>query len=133
MKINEAFSRRRKTMTDIKQLTSLDQWEEAVKRSSDRPLLVFKHSTQCPISAGAHDEFLHYAKDSSEPNVEFAIVHVIEDRPVSNAIAEKLGVQHKSPQAILVEDGKPVWNESHWNITYDFLSGKLGNPANRPD
>jgi bacillithiol system protein YtxJ len=120
-------------MTDIRQLTSLEQWEEAVQSTSKRPMLVFKHSTSCSVSAGAHDEYLHYVGDSSVPKVDFAIVHVIEDRPVSNAIAETLGVQHKSPQAILVEDGKPVWNESHWNITYDFLSEKLGKPAGSPE
>ncbi|MBW5444714.1 bacillithiol system redox-active protein YtxJ [Cohnella sp. CFH 77786] len=117
-------------MTEIRQLTSLEQWKDAIKGSAERPLLVFKHSTSCPISAGAHEELTSYVKDSAGAEVDVAIVHVIEDRPVSNAIAEELGVQHKSPQAILVEDGKPVWNESHWNLTYAFFSDKLGRPAN---
>jgi bacillithiol system protein YtxJ len=116
-------------MKDIRKLTSVDQWEQAVQGTSERPLLVFKHSTSCPISAGAHDEYVKYVGDAKAPDVDFAIVHVIEERPVSNAIAEALGVQHKSPQAILVKDGQPVWDESHWNITYDFLSQKLGAPS----
>lgn len=115
-------------MSKIMQLTSVEQWEEALRSTSEKPLLVFKHSTSCPISAGAHEELIHYVEDSAQPDVDFAIVHVIEDRPVSNAIAESLGVQHKSPQAILVKDGQPVWNDSHWNITYDLLSRKLGQP-----
>ncbi|WP_276352653.1 bacillithiol system redox-active protein YtxJ [Cohnella caldifontis] len=115
-------------MAEMNQLTSLEQWKEALRKSSDRPLLVFKHSTSCPISAGAHEDLVQYVKDSVQPNVDFTIVHVIEDRPVSNAIAEELGVQHKSPQAILVQGGKPVWNDSHWNLTYAFFAEKLGNP-----
>ncbi|WP_123039922.1 bacillithiol system redox-active protein YtxJ [Cohnella candidum] len=115
-------------MTTIHQLQTLEQWQEAVQSSSERPLLVFKHSTSCPISAGAHEEYTNFVKDSADGKFDFAIVHVIEDRPVSNAIAERLGVQHKSPQAILVQDGKPVWDESHWRITYEFLSEKLGKP-----
>jgi bacillithiol system protein YtxJ len=115
-------------MAEIKQLTSLEQWQEALRKSSDRPLLVFKHSTSCSISAGAHEDFVHYTEDAVQPDVDYAIVYVIEDRPVSNAIAESLGVQHKSPQAILVKDGRPVWNDSHWNLTYAFFSEKLGDP-----
>lgn len=117
-------------MTNIRQMTTLDHWRDAVQGSANRPLLVFKHSTSCPISAGAHDDFQHYVADSAEPAVDFAIVHVIEDRPVSNAIADDLGVRHQSPQAILVKDGQAIWDESHWRITYDFLSEKLGNPSN---
>jgi len=117
-------------MTNIRQLTTLDHWREALERTSERPLLVFKHSTSCPVSAGAHEEFHKYVADSADPAVDFAIVHVIEDRPVSNAIAEDLGIRHQSPQAILVKDGQPVWDESHWRITYDFLAGKLGQPGN---
>ncbi len=116
-------------MFNVQRLTSVDQWQEAWKKTSERPLLVFKHSTSCSISAGAHEDYMHYIEDSGEPPVDFAIVHVIEDRPVSNAIAETLGVPHKSPQAILVRDGKPVWDESHWKLTYEFFSEKLGKPA----
>lgn len=116
-------------MTDIKQMTTLEHWEEALESSQKQPLLVFKHSTSCPISAGAYEELQHYVKDASAAaKVNFAIVHVIEDRPVSNEIAGSLGVTHQSPQAILVDKGQPVWNESHWRITYAFLEDKLGKP-----
>ncbi|MCC3372957.1 bacillithiol system redox-active protein YtxJ [Cohnella sp. REN36] len=115
-------------MAEAKRLTTIEQWEEALRGSAERPLLLFKHSTQCPISAGAHEELHHYMADADAQPVDFAIVHVIEERPVSNAIAETLGVQHKSPQAILVRDGQPLWDESHWRITYSFLSDKFGGP-----
>lgn len=117
-------------MSKIRQLMNLEQWQDAFEGSSRRPLLVFKHSTSCPISAGAHEELQKYMADVAEPGVDFVIVHVIEERPVSNAIAEDLGVQHQSPQAILVQNKQPLWHDSHWRITYDFLSDKLGNPEN---
>jgi bacillithiol system protein YtxJ len=118
-------------MANIQQLTTVEQWENALKGTSEKPLLVLKHSTSCSVSAGAHEEFTNYIKDATAAPVDFAIVHVIEERPVSNAIAEQLGIKHASPQAILVKDGQPVWDTSHWHITYAFLSEKLGNPANR--
>jgi bacillithiol system protein YtxJ len=117
-------------MAQIQQLMTVEQWDEALQGTSSKPLLVFKHSTSCSVSAGAHEEFMHYIEDAKSAPVDFAIVHVIEERPVSNAIAEQLGVKHASPQAILVKDGAEVWNTSHWHITYSFLSEKLGDPAN---
>jgi thioredoxin 1 len=38
-------------------------------------------------------------------------------RPVSDAVAKLLGVRHETPQAILLRDGKVVWNASHFRIT----------------
>jgi bacillithiol system protein YtxJ len=119
-------------MANIQQLTSLEQWNQALKATSGKPLLVFKHSTSCSVSAGAHEELTHFIEDGQADSVDYAIVHVIEDRPVSNAIAEQLGVKHASPQAILVKDGSPVWDTSHWHITYSFLSEKLGSSVNNP-
>jgi len=118
-------------MAQLKQLTSLEQWKESLEGSSRKPLLVFKHSTSCSVSAGAHEETLRYIEDDKTGEVDYAIVHVIEDRPVSNEIAENLDVKHASPQVILVKDGRQEWNESHWRITYDFLSGKLGSSTEK--
>ncbi len=119
-------------MAGIQQLMTVEQWDNALKGSSDKPLLILKHSTSCSVSAGAHEEFTHYVEDNTAGPVDYAIVHVIEERPVSNAIAEQLGVKHASPQAILVKDGQPVWDTSHWHITYAFLSEKLGSSVNHP-
>ena len=48
---------------------------------------------------------------------EVRMVKVIESRPVSNAIAEALGVEHKSPQLILVRERKALWSTSHFDIS----------------
>jgi bacillithiol system protein YtxJ len=50
-----------------------------------------------------------------------AWVRVIEERPVSLGFAEKVGVQHESPQALLVKNGQVVWHDSHWGITASAL------------
>ena len=46
-------------------------------------------------------------------------------REVSNAVAEKTGVRHESPQALLLRDGEVVWNASHGAITVESLAGAL--------
>lgn len=96
----------------IKNLNSVEDLHEFVQQPGKK--LLFKHSTTCPISAKAHDEFETFMKDSDTPA---AIVLVIEDRPVSNQITEDFGIKHESPQIFLIEDGEVLWNTSHWKIT----------------
>lgn len=76
---------------------------------------IYKHSTQCSVSAGAHAEVESFL--SARPEAVVHRVLVIESRPVSNLIATELGIGHASPQLILVRDGKPVWSASHGDIT----------------
>jgi bacillithiol system protein YtxJ len=46
---------------------------------------------------------------------------VLADRAVARSIAERCGVRHESPQAILFEAGRPVWHASHGAITLGAL------------
>ncbi|MFB9761279.1 bacillithiol system redox-active protein YtxJ [Ectobacillus funiculus] len=106
---------------EIKKLTSIDEMNQFVQQSGKH--LLFKHSTTCPISAQAHEEFQAFVKDT---NTSAAIVLVIEDRPVSNQIAEQFGIKHESPQIFLLEDGQVRWNTSHWKITKEALKEAVG-------
>jgi bacillithiol system protein YtxJ len=99
-------------MSSYTEITTLPEWENVLQKSKDKPVLVFKHSTPCPVSAAAYREFTSF-----ESNFDTYLVKVIESRPVSNEIESNLGVQHKSPQIILISNEQPVWHDSHWNIT----------------
>lgn len=99
-------------MSTYTEISTLPEWENVLQKSKDQPVLIFKHSTTCPVSAAAYREFTSFKSD-----VETYLVKVIESRTVSNEIESNLGVQHKSPQIFLISDEKPVWHESHWNIT----------------
>ena len=90
-------------------------FDALVASSYTRPMFIFKHSTRCPISAGRWREYENWA--GKRGDVGFARVLVIEDRSVSSYVAERSGVGHQSPQAILFYRGEPVWNASHWSIT----------------
>jgi bacillithiol system protein YtxJ len=79
--------------------------------------LYFKHSTRCPVSAGAQMEVNGFLKVKPE-NVDFELVDVIADSNYSNHLAETLGIPHESPQVILVDkDDKVLWHESHRRVT----------------
>lgn len=108
-------------MEQVVELESEPQWNEALGGTSKRPLVLLKHSTRCPISAEAYDQFQKHVAQEANPAVDYAIVLVVESRPVSNAVAESLGVKHESPQLLLIRDGKAVWHTSHWRITTDAL------------
>ena len=88
--------------------------DELFARSEDAPVLLFKHSTTCPISAHAYREMSRLDAGAAGP---VALVVVQAARPVSNEIAARTGVRHESPQTIVLRRGKPVWTASHFDIT----------------
>ena len=107
-------------VTELHQPADLDQ---LLQRSATDRILIFKHSTQCSVSAGAYDEFLAFVEDAAD--VPCGLVLVIEDRALSDRIESQLGIRHESPQAIVVENGKVRWTSSHWSITADALKKAL--------
>ena len=104
-------------------LTEDHDFEQLLERSKTDPVLIFKHSTQCSISAQAYEEFTNFTEGVHE--LCCGVVLVVENRKLSNAIAERFGVRHESPQALLIKDGRSVWNASHWSVTSDSLSDAL--------
>ena len=106
----------------MKEITTIQEWEACLAASQTKPLFIFKHSTTCPISAGAHDAVTRYIAKAGAEGPEFIMVKVIESRPVSNAIAESLGIEHKSPQLILLKDRQAVWSSSHYGINDDNIA-----------
>src|SRR5215216_7468973 len=93
-------------LTRIEEVTDLDR---LLAESETRPLLLFKHSHTCGISAEALDELLLHLNEH-QANARYAMVTVQTNRQLSNAIAAKLGVRHETPQAILVRAGRAVWS-----------------------
>jgi bacillithiol system protein YtxJ len=104
--------------------------EELLDKSTTDPVLIFKHSTQCPISEQAYQEFIDFA-EGVRP-LTCGSVLVIENRRLSNAIAERFGVRHESPQALLIKDRRVIWHASHWSITLNSLSEAFTTYAESP-
>jgi len=104
-------------MPQYKEIQTLDEWNSALEGSANRPLVVFKHSTTCPVSANAYEEFSKYLDHNPESNADYVLVKVIESRPVSNQIAEDVAVKHESPQIIMIKNKEKYWSATHWAIT----------------
>lgn len=110
-------------MAQVHPIMRLQDWHALT--STGRTVMLFKHSTACPISAAAHGEFKRWAATVPEGAATLAEVLVIEQRPVSLSIAQNTGVKHESPQAILIDHGKVIWHGSHRRITQPALAAAL--------
>lgn len=118
----------------MQEVVSIDQAETLITDSAERPLFIFKHSTRCPVSAHAAGEVETFdrttcapgrASAPGAPGVTLARVLVVEQRPVSLWIAERLQTPHASPQVMLVSGGKVVWSASHFGVTADAMAAAL--------
>ena len=91
-----------------------DDVDAILKASAGKQILILKHSAVCPISAGGKREVDRFLDENR--GVEAYLVVVQEQRSVSKELAETLGVEHETPQLLLIKDGKAekVWN--HWSI-----------------
>jgi len=99
-------------MIELKSVADLDR----ALSEKERPVVLFKHSTQCPISAAADEEYRAFVESHPEDAL-FTHLDLLAHRNVSNAIAEKLGVRHESPQALIVQDGRVRGVLNHHAIT----------------
>jgi bacillithiol system protein YtxJ len=107
----------------VGELRQEDDLEQLLEQSKTNPVLIFKHSTQCSISGVVHSEFMDFAEGAE--GLECRVVLVIENRRLSDAIAQRFGIRHESPQALLIKDARVVWHASHWAITSESLGNAL--------
>ena len=110
-------------MPNLTYLSDLDMLEAAIAESLERPVLLFKHSRTCGISCEALDELeAHVAQTAGNPhNASYKVITVQSHRRVSDSAAQRFGIRHETPQAILLKEGRVVWNASHFRITAEAL------------
>jgi bacillithiol system protein YtxJ len=62
------------------------------------------------------------------PDVPVYLVDVIRQRPLSREIAAQLGIEHESPQAIVIRAGAVRWHASHYEVTAEALAAQAKAP-----
>jgi len=92
--------------------------ENLLTDSKQKPVIVFKHSNACSISSRAYCEM---EKVDGHVNV----VEVQSAREISRELANLTGVQHETPQVIVLRDGKAVWDASHFDVTASDVAKAL--------
>ncbi|MDO0824109.1 bacillithiol system redox-active protein YtxJ [Desulfosporosinus nitroreducens] len=111
-------------MAEFKEIISIQELEGIMEESHQRKIIIFKHSTTCPISARAWREVQDFIQESSD-EVLVVMIKVIESRPVSNLATENLGIKHQSPQALLINKGQVLWHASHQAVTQTNIKKAL--------
>jgi len=100
-------------VTDTEELTA---W---IARSSEEAVVLFMHDPFCPISGRANVEMKQLTYSP------IALVDVSRQRDVTQQVAVQTGVQHESPQVIILRGGKPIWDASHFAITAEAVERML--------
>lgn len=104
-------------------LSDLGQLNEIINLSTEKPVVIFKHSTRCSVSRMVLNQFQNEF-DFNEIVVPY-FLDLIEYRNISNEIAIRFGVQHQSPQVIVICNGKAFYNASHESIEVVTLAKHL--------
>ncbi|MDR7210178.1 bacillithiol system redox-active protein YtxJ [Flavobacterium piscis] len=105
------------------ELTEILQLQEIEAISNEKPVVIFKHSTRCSISRMALKQFER--EFDLNDTVHSYFLDLIAHRDISNEIAQRFNVYHESPQLILIQNGKAVYDVSHSDIDAAALKGKL--------
>lgn len=107
---------------DWKKLNEIDQIDQIIQESEQHPIVIFKHSTSCPVSGSAKKRL---ESVPAPENVDFYYLDLWTYRSVSDEVAERMNVTHKSPQVLLIKNGKCVYNESHQKVNMDAIVEQL--------
>ncbi len=113
-------------MSGIEIVTRQEELEAVLETSAVKPVFLFKHSTRCPVSARAFQEYSNFATSLDEQSpISCLMLRVIEARPISDWIARTLGVKHESPQLLVISAGRVVWHASHYSVTKEAMQKVL--------
>lgn len=104
-------------------MVDLGQLNEIISLSSEKPVLIFKHSTRCSVSRMVLKQF--ESEFDLESKVAPYFLDLLEHRDVSNAIAEQFKVVHQSPQLLLIKNGMSEYDASHSAIEVAELRMKI--------
>src|SRR5687767_11198607 len=103
------------TENGFTELNDTKRLEELLAKSGDQPVILFKHSDTCGISARAFREM-------TKEEQRFALVTVQTARALSNEIESRFALRHETPQVLIIRDGKLAWSASHYRITADAVT-----------
>lgn len=106
-------------------LTQKAQIDDLVTESQKRPVLIFKHSTSCSISAMALSRMERKWNDTEAGDLKPYYLDLLVNRDLSNEIASRFGVRHQSPQALLISKGESVYDASHSDISFAEITEQV--------
>jgi bacillithiol system protein YtxJ len=107
------------------ELTQVDQLQTIIEESKTQPILIFKHSTSCSISRTSLNRLERNWKQEELGLSKAYYLDLLSHRDISSAIAHNFSVEHQSPQVLIIENGKSVYDQSHLAIDYSSIKQVL--------
>lgn len=104
-------------------ITDMKQLNRFLEENSSGDCLIYKHSYRCGLCIASMEEVEAFQLEQKSCPV--CIIDVVKDRELSLALADTLNVLHQSPQAILIRDGKVLWNASHQSVTCKAMTAQV--------
>jgi len=108
-------------------LTQEAQLQDIVEKSTDKPQVIFKHSTRCSISSMAKGRL---ERSTPPGEADFYFLDLIAHRNISNKIASDFQVYHESPQILVIKNGECIYDESHGAIDMDEIKEQVEQNVN---
>ncbi len=106
------------------QLSTEVQYDRFLEESFITPLLLFKHSYRCTLSAIVLDRIeSHFLLLSKQ----FWLLDVVQNRELSNFVSRTQSIHHESPQALIIYKGECIWDEDHLDIQTDDIISIMNN------
>jgi bacillithiol system protein YtxJ len=85
--------------------------------------MILKHSTRCSISAAA---LARLDRSDAPERLEPAFyLDLLRFRPLSNAIEARYGIEHASPQVLIIRNGQCVFDTSHFGIVFRDVAAAM--------
>src|SRR5688572_19631956 len=102
-------------------LTTEDQLQTLIEKSTHTPQVIFKYSNRCSVSDVARTRL---EKKQAPSDVDFYFLDIINYRSLSDRIAKEFGVRHESPQVLVIKKAERVFDESHMGIRMDEIEAQ---------
>lgn len=109
------------------ELTSQRQVEQIREESKTKAVLIFKHSSRCSTSKLVLDRLTRKWKTEEMNHVQPYFLDLISFRDTSDFVAVEFDVPHESPQILIIENGRSVYDRSHFDIDYEQILRVSGN------
>lgn len=114
------FKKKSKEEAPADSVRQVTEESELLEVLGEGTAVLYKHSNRCGLCYRSIKEVQKFSRE--HPDVDVLLIEVVDSRPLSNLIEERLGVFHQSPQAIVVRDGEAVWEASHLAVTAGGIS-----------
>ena len=103
------------------ELRSVNQIDKIKEESKENPVLIFKYSSRCSISQMALARLERNWIEAEMPVIKPYFLDLITYRDISNRIADEFQVEHESPQVLIIENERSIYDKSHMGIHYQEI------------